>query len=78
MVRIWAVKSFSSDLREFNIEWSPAFIITINHEYDLTYYPVDTQDILIKIESWMSIEGRGQIQLMKFSEANSLYKNDVD
>jgi len=78
MVRVWAEKSPNSDLRIFNIEWTPSLTLKVVHEFDLTYYPLDIQTILVKIESWMSIEGHGQIQIMKYSQANSLFKNDVD
>jgi len=38
---------------------------------------MDTQDILIRIDSWMSIENHGRIKLENYKKASSKVKNDI-
>jgi len=39
---------------------------------------MDTQTIKIRLDSWMSFGGKGQIKLRKLREANSAVKTDID
>ena len=67
LVRVNAIRAAHSDLQLFNIEWSPQIKFMVHHEFDLSTYPVDIQTVNIRIESWMSLENKGGIKLVKFS-----------
>jgi len=35
LVRVWADRSFSSDLKRFNVEWTPYLKFEVHHQYNL-------------------------------------------
>jgi hypothetical protein len=77
LVRVHAAQATHSDLKLFNVEWSPYINFKVNHDFDLTSYPIDTQNVKIRIESWMSLQNKGGIKLAKLSEASSLFKTNI-
>jgi len=56
LVRVWASNAKTSDLLPYNVEYSPYVKFEVHHEFDLNFYPVDTQVIDIRIDSWMTIQ----------------------
>mmetsp|Transcript_19232 Transcript_19232/g.15786 ORF Transcript_19232/g.15786 Transcript_19232/m.15786 type:complete len:181 (+) Transcript_19232:237-779(+) len=71
IVRVWANKSPTSKLWLFNVEWSPMFNLEVYHQYSLTYYPMDKQNVIIDIYPWMTLDGWG-INRMHLMSENSL------
>lgn len=71
LVRVYANNAPHSDLQLFNIEWSPYIKLDVHHDFDLTTYPIDTQEIKIRIDPWMSLQNRGGIRLAKLTEAST-------
>jgi len=78
-VRIWADKSFFSDVvgKEFNIEYTPIITFQVYHEFFMNNYPIDKQEIKIRVDSWMSIENRGHVVPQKLRDAASTYGVDM-
>lgn len=77
LCRIHAVRSPQSDIELYNVEYSPIINYVVYHSYDMLLFPVDTQNIVIAWESWMTVSTIGQIRLRSLKEAASAVDFDV-
>lgn len=77
-LRVWSERASHSNLELFNVEWTPYVKIDAHHTFDLTEYPLDTQTIKIRIDSWMSQSERGRVALKKLKYANENVTTDID
>lgn len=71
LIRVYAERSLSSDLQLFNVEWDPVVTFETWHKFDMTNYPLDTQNVKVKVESWMSVKNIGYVELRQLKDATS-------
>jgi len=85
LVRVWADKSTINDIpkSKVNIDWSPFISYDVHHTFNMTHYPLDVQNIQIKLESWMSLPPLAGIRLYDLKDISSQwtsigYNEDLD